>query len=288
MAKVLIAGCGYVGIALGNCLAAEGHVVWGLRRCTDSLPPSIRPLVADLTSPSTLRTLPPGLDFVFYTAAADSFDDKAYRATYVDGLRNLLDALDSQHQQLWRFFFTSSTSVYAQSSGEWVDENSTTGAVHFSGIRMLEGERLLLSSPFPVTVLRLGGIYGPGRTRLIESVRRGIATCTDGLPVYTNRIHRDDCTGALHHLMTLRDLELLYLGVDHEPTERCTVLNWLAAQLNLQPPPVVETSSSSGLETRRQRNNKRCSNAKLVASGYVFRYPTFREGYKALLAEDCS
>jgi nucleoside-diphosphate-sugar epimerase len=146
---------------------------------------------------------------------------------------------------------------------------------------VLEGERLLLEGPFPATVLRFGGIYGPGRTSLIERVRQGLATCRDGPPLYTNRIHREDCAGALQHLMTSPHPDEIYLSVDYEPADQCDVLRWLADQLGA-PPPRVETPAED--DTRRQRTNKRCRNAKLVASGYVFRYPTFREGYAALLA----
>jgi len=282
MANVLIAGCGYVGTALGTRLASEGHVVWGLRRRTDALPPSIRPLVADLTVPETLQALPPGLDVVFYTASADAPDDEAYRAAYVEGLHNLLRALDHQRQVLRRVFFTSSTGVYAQASGAWVDETSPTEPAEFSGIRVFEGERLLLGSPFPATVLRLGGIYGPGRTRLIDRVRRGLAVCPEGPSLYTNRIHRDDCAGALHHLMKVDQPDQVYIGVDHEPAEQCEVLHWLAARLGVSPPGVEPPSGSEG---RRHQSNKRCSNAKLIASGYTFRYPSFRDGYSALLAQ---
>ena len=280
MANVLIAGCGYVGTALGTRLASEGHVVWGLRRRTDALPSSIRPFVADLTVPETLRALPPGLDFVFYTASADASDDDSYRAAYVEGLHNLLSALGDQCQQLLRVFFTSSTGVYAQSSGAWVDETSPTEPAEFSGIRVFEGERILLGGLFPATVLRLGGIYGPGRTRLIDRVRRGLAVCPEGPPLYTNRIHRDDCAGALHYLMNVDQPDQIYIGVDHEPAEQCEVLRWLAAQLGVSPPGV---EPPSGSEVRRHQSNKRCSNAKLVASGYVFRYSSFRDGYMALL-----
>ena len=281
MANVLIAGCGYVGTALGTRLASEGHDVWGLRRRSDALPSSIRPFVADLTVPETLKALPPELDFVFYTAAADASDDDSYRAAYVDGLRNLLHALDGQRQPLRRVFFTSSTGVYAHASGEWVDEESPAEPAEFSGIRVLEGERLLLGGLFPATVLRLGGIYGPGRTRLIDRVRRGLAVCTDGPPLYTNRIHRDDCAGALRYLMTLAEPASLYLGVDHEPAEQCEVLRWLARQLGVSPPRLEPSLGS----TPRRQSNKRCSNARLVASGYAFRYPGFRDGYSALLDE---
>jgi nucleoside-diphosphate-sugar epimerase len=283
MAQILIAGCGYVGTALGLRLAATGHVVWGLRRSAEGLPPGIRSVEADLTAPETLQKLPPELDAVFYTAAPNGSDEAAYRAIYVDGLCYLLEALVRQGQSPQRVLFTSSTAVYAQSAGEWVDETSPTEPKHFSGRRVLEGEKLLLSGPFPATVMRFGGIYGPGRTSLIERVRQGLATCRDGPPLYTNRIHRDDCAGALHHLLSLPRPESVYIGVDHEPAEHCDVLRWLATQLGASPPGV---KASPATDTRRHRTNKRCRNAKLVASGYVFRYPTFRDGYAALLAED--
>jgi nucleoside-diphosphate-sugar epimerase len=290
MAQVLIAGCGYVGAALGERLAVEGHVVWGLRRHPEGLPPGVRPLAADLTDPGTLRNLPSGLEYVVYTAAPDRLDDEAYRSTYVDGLSYLLGALQRQGQKPRRVFFTSSTVVYAQSGGEWVDEASPTEPTHFSGMRMLEAEGLVLNGPLPATVLRLGGIYGPGRVGLIERVRRGEAVCAAGPPVYTNRIHRDDCAGGLQHLMSLPQPEGLYLGVDDEPADECAVLRWLADRLGV-PPPRVENSTLGGAQgrrgpprPRRRAGNKRCRNTKLLSSGYRFLYPTFREGYSTLLS----
>jgi nucleoside-diphosphate-sugar epimerase len=282
MANILIAGCGYVGTALGLRLAAAGHMVWGIRRSAEGLPSGIHHLAADLTAPETLQDLPPALDVVFYTAAPNGSEEAAYRAIYVDGLRHVLEALVRQHQSPRRVLLTSSTAVYAQSAGEWVDETSPTEPQHFSGRRVLEGERVLLDGPFPATVLRLGGIYGPGRTSLIERVRQGLATCREGTTLYTNRIHRDDCAGALHHLMTLPQPDSCYIGVDHEPADYCDLLRWLASQLGA-PPPRVE--ASSGVDSRRHRTNKRCRHDKLMASGYIFHYPTFREGYAALLAQ---
>src|SRR3989304_582528 len=173
MARGLIAGCGYVGTALAERLVAEGHVVGGLRRPPEGLPPGVRPLAADLTDPGTLRNLPSGLECVVYTAAPDRLDDEAYRSIYVEGLSHVLDALRRQGQEPWRIFFTSSTVAYAQANGEWGDERSPTEPVHFSGTRMLQAERLLLGSPFPATILRLGGIYGPGRGGGIAGGGRG-------------------------------------------------------------------------------------------------------------------
>jgi nucleoside-diphosphate-sugar epimerase len=280
MANILIVGCGYVGTALGLRLSAAGHAVWGIRRSAAGLPAGIRPLEADLTAPETLRHLPTALEVVFYTAAPNGTDDAAYRAIYVDGMRHVLDALVRQHQSPRRVLLTSSTAVYPQSTGEWVDEASPTEPTHFSGRRVLEAEQVLLDGPFPATVLRLGGIYGPGRTGLIDRVRQGLAACREGPPLYTNRIHRDDCAGALHHLMSLPQPDTRYIGVDHDTADQCEVLRWLAARLGA-PPPRVE--ALSGTDSRRHRTNKRCRNTRLVASGYVFRYPSFREGYAMVL-----
>lgn len=281
MARVLIAGCGDVGAELGVRLVEDGHTVWGLRRHCDTLPSSFHAFPADLTKPETLSALPPALDVVFYTAAPSSSSADNYRATYVDGIRHLLTALATQGHNVQRFIFTSSTGVYAQEAGEWVDEDSPTAPEHFSGRELLSGEQVVLNSSFPATVVRLGGIYGPGLTRLIDRVRQGTSICTDGPPLYTNRIHRDDCVGALQHVMQLRQPDHLYLAVDHDPADQCTVLQWLALQLGL-PPPRKETATAA--QNSLQRSNKRCRNSKLVATGYAFRYPTFREGYGALLA----
>jgi nucleoside-diphosphate-sugar epimerase len=129
-------------------------------------------------------------------------------------------------------------------------------------------------------VLRLAGIYGPGRTRLIDSVRDGTARRTAEIE-QTNRIHREDCVGAIEHLLTHPRPESIYLGVDHEPVSKNAVLEYLAARLGV-PPPAVEPSPPA--RARHGRGHKRCDGAKLRASGYRFIYPTFREGYDALLA----
>lgn len=276
--RVLIAGCGYVGSALGELLASEGHSVFGLRRDPVSLPDSITPVVADLSRTISSEALPQNLDRVFYTASAGGSDDAAYRAAYVDGPRNLLEALAPQQTNVRRLFFTSSTGVYAQTNGEWVDEASPTEPESHTGRRLLEGEKVMLEGPVPATVVRLSGIYGPGRTR---SIQRALDTPVgDGPPNYTNRIHRDDCAGVLRRLMLLPEPAPLYLATDHEPTDRRTVAEWLSKRLGRPLPEVSPTDDSP-----RRRTNKRCNNARLLVSGYEFRYPTFREGFAGLLDE---
>ncbi len=278
MAKILIAGCGYVGEALANLLLADGHEVWGLRRNPRSLRAGIEIIAADLAQPEDLRDLPGGLDVVFYLVSPNGSEDALYRRAYVDGLRGLVAALHLQRQKP-RLLFASSTAVYDQSDGEWVDESSETAPDHWSGKRLLEGEQIALQALPSASVIRFGGIYGPRRTSLIDSVRSGRAVYRSDPPQYTNRIHRDDCAGALRHLMGLENPESIYLGVDNEPAEKRAVLLWLAGVMGSPEPRAVDKKEAS----KRSRGNKRCRNARLVQSGYTFCYPTFREGYSAVL-----
>ena len=279
MAKVLIAGCGYVGSALGAALVADGDVVYGLRRRVVSLPAGVQPIEADLAVPKTLRDLPDGLDFVVYAASPGGPDDALYRTAYVEGLNRLLEALKNKRQNLRRVFLLSSTSVYGQSKGEWVDEASPCTPLDFRGRRILEAEALLGASDQGYTIVRLGGIYGPQRVRLIDMVRSGRATFPKGSARYHNRIHRDDCAGALRHLMRPA-------GPRHALPRRR-----LRAERRGQRAALAGRRARRAGAPRRQgrrragRGNKRCRNDRLLASGYAFRYPTFREGYAALLAK---
>lgn len=278
MAKVLIAGCGDLGCELGEHLSAQGHDVYGLRRDTSKLPESLKPIQADLHA--SLPELPGDLDYVFYMASAGKYKDTAYYQAYVLGTRNLIKALGNQ-THLKRLFFISSTSVFTQNDGEMVDEKSAAEPHGFSSERILEGEQNCLQSKFNCTVVRFGGIYGPGRTGLIDLVLQGKAHCMED--VWSNRIHSTDCVGVLSHLMGMdaqgKALENLYIGVDNQPTLSCEVYEWLAEQLCVNNIDHREPSENSRL----LRSNKRLSNARLRATGYEFIYPNYEAGYTELL-----
>lgn len=276
--RVLIAGCGYVGTALAELLVNDGHLVWGLRRGGVVLPKGAESVQGDVCKPETLSMLPAALDAVVYAVSAGGYDAARYRAAYVDGVRNLIAAVRRNSPSVRRMIFVSSTGVYAQDSGEWVDEESPAEQPHFSGATLLEGEHEVLHGPFPATVVRLGGIYGSGRTRLIDSVRDGTATIP-AAPSYINLIHRDDCAGILRHVLAMDAPAPLYLGVDCGPVDRRELIPWIAERLGVPAPPIEGDAASP----RSFRGNKRCKNARILASGYRFRYKTFREGYGALL-----
>jgi nucleoside-diphosphate-sugar epimerase len=272
--QVLIAGCGYVGTALGEQLVARGHGVWGLRRDPSALPASFNKVAADLAQRVTLDALPSAVDYVVYSASAGESSDAAYQRAYVAGLENLLDALRGRAPR--RIFFTSSTAVYAQSDGAWVDEASETNPVHFSGRRTLEAEGILRSSGLPATVLRCAGIYGPGRTRLIDTVRQGTASMSSR---FTNRIHRDDIAGVIIHLMQRDVAPPLLLLADDEPAPQHEVTRFIAGELGVPvPDPAAAEPSARG-------GDKRCTNARLKATGYTLLYPSYRDGYRAMLRQ---
>lgn len=275
--RVLIAGCGYVGCELARRLVAEGHQVWGLRRNPEALPDGVEPVAADLLDPELARHLPPA-ELVVYAAASDGGTPEAYRAIYVDGVRNTLTALQEREgPPVERFIFVSSTGVYGDTGGDWVDEESATEPDSFRGSEVLEGEEVALAAPFPSLVLRLGGIYGPGRNRLLRMVVQGRARCPGDGPIWSNRIHRDDAARALEHLLAIPDPHSVYLGIDDEPTPLCQVYREVATMLDA-PEPQVDP------EKGRDRSNKRCSNRRLRESGFTFLYPSFREGYGEMIA----
>ncbi|MCP8686408.1 SDR family oxidoreductase [Marinobacterium sedimentorum] len=274
--QILIAGCGDVGSTLGLALTTAGHKVFGLRRTINQLPAGIQGIPGDLTNPASLSGALPECDILVYCAAASSHEEAGYRAAYVDGLANVLAALPAAPRLL---LFTSSSGVYHQADGSWVDESSPTEPERFSGRIMLQAEQLALSCGINASVVRFSGIYGPGRNQLINQVRSGL-----GAPAtpahYSNRIHRDDCAGVLKHLIDLhlldKPLEPVYLASDDAPAALHEVTQWLAGELGLE---ISETRPT------RRGGSKRCRNTRLKACGYRFIYPDFRSGYRALLQQ---
>jgi nucleoside-diphosphate-sugar epimerase len=273
--RVLIAGCGYVGSALAAALVSDGHEVFGLRRDPEGrIPDGAIPVAADLVAGTGVDAIPGDLDACVSAISADGRSEAAYEAAYVRATTSLQHQLEGKSSALNRWLFVSSTAVYGQKSGEWVDEATSTSPEGFTGRLVLAGEDIVRASGVrhPV-VVRLGGIYGPGRTRLLDQVRAGEATCPPE-PTYTNRIHRDDAAGILRHLLSLDTPDEIYIGVDSDPAERCEVLRWLAARLGAPPPQPGPGQT---------RGNKRARNNRILATGYRFLHPTFREGYTAMI-----
>lgn len=273
---VVIAGCGDLGTRVGLLFAADGHRVIGIRRSAELLPAAIDALSLDLRT--AVPTIPADTEFVVVALAAGIRSAEGYRATYLAGLANVLAGIDESAADP-RVLLVSSTAVYDIVDGSLVDEQTPALTESPTGAVLRETERMLRERSPASIVLRLGGIYGPGRERLIAQVRTGTALVSNSQgSAHTNRIHSDDAAAAIVHLLKNCQAGSLYLGVDDEPARLDDVVRFIAAELG------VSVTEGEAPPSREGGGDKRCSNALLRSTGFEFRYPTYREGYRALLS----
>lgn len=267
----MIIGCGDLGRRLNRHLASSTIDVTGLRRHPPE-PADMQYVAADATDASAMsEVLKAGFDTIVLTLTPAGRSDEGYRQGYVVPCQVLLKALESAPHPPRRILFVSSTAVYGQSEGEWVSEDSPTEPARYNGERVLEAEQVLRDSAYPVTVLRLAGVYGPGRSRLLEKVRAGRA---GPKPSWSNRIHSEDAAGFMAYVLTeLPDPADTYLVADDRPTPYAEVVAWLAR----------ETGASLAPPEQPANLNKRIDNRRLRESGYQLRYPDFKAGFNELI-----
>ncbi|MFT5116736.1 MAG: nucleoside-diphosphate-sugar epimerase [Kiritimatiellia bacterium] len=280
--KIVLLGCGDIAMRLAPHLMNEQVV--GVRRSANTQR-SIPIEVADCRDQGSMNTLMArGFDVVVMTFTPTEMSDIGYQAGYVDTVKTVVTALKNQSYQPRLIVFVSSTSVYGQQDASWVNEDSPTEPVNYSGRRLLEAEQLLVQSGYPSCCVRFSGIYGPGRRRLIDQVMAASGSAKEPI-LYSNRIHADDCAAVLAHLIEQQKsqtIDSLYLATDCEPVPLYDVKQWLAKALGFSSDYLIVDNNSPN---RMLRGSKRCLNKKLMDSGYQFRYPTFREGYQMMLDE---
>ena len=267
---VLVAGAGDVGTRLAWRLAVEGRRVFALRRGEMPAGDGIAWLRGDLTRPETLAGLPK-IDALVFAPAPDAREEAAYRAVFVDGLRHVIEALPDMPK---RTVFVSSSAVYGEHGGDWIDEDTPPSPPGFNGRVLIEAEAWLASRPVGGISLRLAGLYGPGRTQLFDRLREGKAAVPRGRQVYANRIHVDDAAAAIACLLDVAAPERVYIGVDDTPLPIDELYDHLARLIGAPPPPDGPALAGVG--------NKRLSNARLRATGFRCAWPDARDGYAAL------
>ncbi|MFC6785247.1 SDR family oxidoreductase [Halobaculum halobium] len=288
---VTIIGCGYVGLELASQLLADGHEVVGVRRSRSGLDAveatGAASVAADVTDTDSLSALP-DTDAVVFAASSGGRGADAARSVYVEGLRNVIREYGARDSRPGRLVYTSSTGVYGDHDGDWVDEGTPLDPTTDKTRVLAEAERVALEGTAEVgidgTVARYAGLYGPDRYRL-ERYLNGPVTAG-----YLNMIHRDDAAGAVRFLLTgdcARDEVVLV--VDDEPVDKRAFADWLADECGVERPEKrtkAERIAAGDLSTaaeRRIRTSKRCSNDRLRALGYGFKYPTYRSGYRAAI-----
>ena len=289
--KVLFAGCGDIGLRTIRRLQSHQETfVWqalAMRRHIGGLPSDVEAVAGDFRDADGLVRLLDSsrIDALVITLTPDHMSDGGYRDSYVAGAQAVQLAIAQTTQPPSLVVWVSSSGVYGQSSGEWVDELTETSPTSFRGKRLLEAEKIIDDLPIASVVVRFSGIYGPGRSGLINQVRRGSIVSSE--PVHwTNRVHSEDCAGIIAHLLDRycrgESLEALYLATDNEPVPAYEIQSWLAGQLGVD---VGADSSGQEAQAAPRPGNRRCSNRRLRDSGYQFLFPTFREGYQAVLGE---
>jgi len=270
--KIVVIGCGDIGTRLALGLQRQAVQVYGLRRQVEKLPASIIAIRGDVTNPKTLQPLSKHqFDTAIITLTPGEYSEQRYQLIFAQGLANVLPWLRTRH-----LIFVSSTSVYHQTDGQWVNEDSPTNPSRFNGQYLLRAEKLVRSTLADSTVVRFSGIYGPDRPRLVKQVLAGRQSAA----TFSNRIHRDDCVGFLQHLIVRRwqnaKLHSCYLASDSEPALLSEVKSWIAQRLQVDLPKIAHGDELNSL-------SKRCNNQRMLESGYSLEYPDFRLGYGPII-----
>jgi nucleoside-diphosphate-sugar epimerase len=290
--RVLIVGCGYVGLPLAAELVIQGHAVYGLRRSSsadDALNAAgVTPLRADITQPDSLNKLPRDFDWVVNCVASGGGGVAEYWQLYLQGMVNLTGWLapttQRTHVNIPRVVYTSSTGVYGQNDGLLVDETSLTEPLSETARVLVMAESFLMARAaerkFPAMILRAAGIYGPERGYLLKQFLRGDSRIEGSGARILNMIHRDDLIRAIIAVLERGREGEIYNVVDDAPVSQLDFYQWLAARLNKPLPPTIDEDAAT--PRKRGLTNKRISNAKLKADlGFEFKYPDYRAGYSS-------
>lgn len=288
MARVVILGCGYIGIELGRQLTDVGHEVVGVRRsaegCAAIENAGFSAHRADLTDSEAVDRLPDA-DWLVFAASSGGRGADAAREIYVDALSGVLDSYGSRASSPERLVYTGSTGVYGDHDGDWVDESTPLDPTTAKTEVLAEAERVAREDAadhgIDGTVARFSGLYGPDRYRLDRYLDGPV---TAG---YLNMVHRVDAAGAVAFLLTEdRARDEVVLVTDDEPADKWAFADWLAEQCEVDTPPKqtkeerLADSDISEAGRRRVLTSKRCANDYLRDLGYEFEYPTYREGYR--------
>lgn len=285
--RLVVFGAGYVGSAVARAAAARGVAVTALTRNPDRAAElgaaGIRVVMADLASETWLDQIPPGAEAVLNCVSSGGGGIDGYRHSYVDGATRIADW--ARRGPVGTLVYTSSTSVYPQGSGAVVDESATTEPAGERAAVLLEAERLAASAAARrVFILRLAGIYGPGRHLMLDTLREGGVLPGAGTH-RLNLAHRDDIVAAI--LACFAAPASVSGGVfnvaDDQPTPRAVVAAWLAERLGL-PPPVFDPAAIGG-RRRPETPDRVIRNDRLKAAlGWRPQFPDFRAGYGSLLS----
>lgn len=296
MSKILITGCGDIGKRVAAC--AYQHAIqtgtkvsiYGLVRSksarADLLTKNIEPVIADLDKPETLKNLPTKNAVIYHFAPPPS--EGAIDNNRRDPrLRALLSACDVNGLPD-KFILLSTTAVYGDCNGEWIDETADVNPQTDRGRRRLDAETALRewaqARNVPFVILRVSGIYGPGRLP-IERIKKGLPILREDQSPFSNRIHQDDLAQVCFAAAQRAPDRAIYNACDGSPSTMSHYFKSIAKALNLPEPPEIdreqaEKELSAGMlsylkESRRIGNNKLLDELQIS-----LQYPDLEAGLK--------
>ncbi|MGC8743960.1 MAG: SDR family oxidoreductase [Verrucomicrobiia bacterium] len=292
--RVLVIGCGYVGLRLANELKRRGHEVIGTSKSLEKLVvlesdniPAVQLDISDSNQFGALNDYT--FDWVVNCAAPGHTSVQNYVAVYYQGNANILNWLKCK--EIKKYVYTSSTGVYGQNDGSIVTEESPTFSNSETGRILIMTEELILKMfrayQVPVVILRLAGLYGNERGYYFKQFISGNATLRGDGNHYLNMVHVDDAVGAIIAALERGAPGEIYNVVDNEPVREIDFYKWLSDKLNKPMPPAVSPNNQSiNISGRTVSSNKQVSNLKIREKlGYEFKYPTFREGYESKIKD---
>lgn len=275
--KVLIVGCGQLGFTVAKNIDCHIFKLYGFSRSLKKSPSSIEMHQADILKTETIDTIKSiNPEIIIYAVSADAQSVESYQDHYVVGLKKTYKAiLDLDHFK--HLFFVSSTRVYGQKTTKILSEFDVAQPSDYGGEALMEAETIARQLKEKTTILRLSGIYGPTRTRMIQLAQSnpGNWPATNN---WSNRIHEEDAARFIVFLMNKivrqESIESLYLVTDGEPTKQYDVLTWIRKHLKL---------STDTIEIPIVEGGKQLRSVLLNQTGFTLKYPDFTYGYKAMI-----
>ena len=283
---ILIAGCGYRGQRLAALLLRQGYKIKGITRsaahAAQLVVLGVEPVIADITRPETLTGIGREICAVYHLMGSMNGSEEQHQRLHVDGTRNLLAALGQT--KLHRYVYESSTAVYGQIDGEWIDEQSPRAPSSLMGKLRVQAEDLLLhafrQNVLPLVILRPSSIYRP-EGAINKKISAGTYTLTSDPEKLMNHIYIDDFLEIMTLALNRGQPGEAYNVTDDEPKRGIDYVNCIADLMQKPCPKVEWAAADNACADLIRSSNKRCSNAKLKRDFNLrLRYPTYREGLR--------
>ena len=280
--KILIVGCGQLGFSIVKNADPDIFKLYGFSRSLKKSPPSIEMHQVDILKNEAIDVIKSvNPEIIIYAVSADTQSVESYQDHYVAGLKKTYEAiLELDHFK--HLFFVSSTRVYGQKTTKILSELDIAEPADYGGEALIEAEAVARQLKDKATILRLSGIYGPNRTRMIQLAQSnpGNWPATNN---WSNRIHEEDAARfivfLIKRIMLKEPIEPLYLVTDGIPTKQYDVLTWIRKRLQL---------TTDTIEIPILESGKQLQSVLLNQNGFILKYPDFTYGYEAIIDKGSS